>query len=243
MNRRIFPFRWLARWLAAGTHALTPPTNEHWANAIANEIEHIDDDAEALRWAAGALRAAMWARIAHPGSLARHAVGCALGTIALLFVPLAAMRYTDEVRWTSLDFAVAGFMLFSAGLAFMRIVRRSHDPVYIAATALAVGTPLLLTWANLAVGIIGSENNPLNVMYVAVPIIIVAGAAFTRASPAGMVRVLRLSALTQVMIAIVALIAALGDPSSAPLEIVVVNAWFMALLLASSLLYRSLSIQ
>jgi hypothetical protein len=33
---------------------------------------------------------------------------------------------------------------------------------------LAVGTALFLVWSNLAVGLIGSENNPANMMYLGV---------------------------------------------------------------------------
>jgi len=35
----------------------------------------------------------------------------------LLLIPFAAMRFTDEVNWTPLDFITMGFMLLMTGLA------------------------------------------------------------------------------------------------------------------------------
>jgi hypothetical protein len=44
----------------------------------------------------------------------------------LLLIPFIAMRFTDEVNWTPLDFITMGFMLLMTGLAIevaLRIAR------------------------------------------------------------------------------------------------------------------------
>ena len=49
-----------------------------------------------------------------------------LAVPALLLVPFVAMRFTDEVNWTPLDFITMGFMLLMTGLAIevaLRTVR------------------------------------------------------------------------------------------------------------------------
>jgi hypothetical protein len=46
----------------------------------------------------------------------RSAIGVALVTAFILMLPLLAMQFTDEVVWDLTDFAVAGALLFSAGL-------------------------------------------------------------------------------------------------------------------------------
>jgi hypothetical protein len=49
-----------------------------------------------------------------------------LAVPALLLIPLVAMRFTDEVNWTALDFITMGFMLLVTGLAIeaaLRIIR------------------------------------------------------------------------------------------------------------------------
>ena len=61
------------------------------------------------------------------GTVARDLRRVLLGTGAILLVPLVAMRFSAEVNWGVLDFAVAGLLL-----------------------------ALILVWAEPAVGIFGS---------------------------------------------------------------------------------------
>lgn len=84
---------------------------------------------------------------------------------ALLLVPLIAMQFTSEVNWTASDFAVAAVMLGSVGLAIEGVLRISDRLVYRAAAGLAIFTAFVLVWGNLAVGLIGSENEPANLIY------------------------------------------------------------------------------
>ena len=71
-------------------------------------------------------------------------------------------------------------------------------------TAVVVIGVFMQVWANLAVGIIGNENNPANLMFLAIPVIGVLGAVFARFKVTGMVRTLYVMAIVQVMIAIAA---------------------------------------
>ncbi len=75
------------------------------------------------------------------------------GIVALLVLPLLAMRFTVEVNWTAFDFVVAGCLLGGAGLAFellSRRVRTVQQRLIVGAALLAlVGT----LWVNGAVGI------------------------------------------------------------------------------------------
>ena len=80
----------------------------------------------------------------------------ALVTGLLLLVPLVAMQLTDEVRWNLADFVVAGALLFGAGATYHLLAARTDNLAYRAAVGVAVGVTLMLVWANLAVGLIGS---------------------------------------------------------------------------------------
>lgn len=75
------------------------------------------------------------------------------GIAAVLLTPLIAMQFTDEVRWTAFDFAVAGGLLVG-GAGFyelaVRLVRRPHLRALIAA---ALALAVLVIWAQGAVGI------------------------------------------------------------------------------------------
>lgn len=121
------------------------------------------------------------------------------GTAALLIsVPLVAMQFTDEVNWSGSDFLFAGVLLGSVGLAFEFVVRKSFSAAYRfgAATALVAG--FLTVWVNGAVGMIGDEDNPLNLMFGGVLIVALAGALLARLKPAGMARAMTVAAVAQV---------------------------------------------
>jgi len=76
-------------------------------------------------------------------------------------------------------------------------------------------------------------------MYLGVLAIGLAGALITRFRPQGMARALLAMALTQALVAVIALIFRLGAPWSPPLEIVGTNGMFVALFVGSALLFRS----
>lgn len=56
----------------------------------------------------------------------RPAGRVALATALLLLVPLLAMLFTDRIAWGPGDFAMAGILLFGAGLAY-EFAKRKHD--------------------------------------------------------------------------------------------------------------------
>ena len=117
-----------------------------------------------------ALRALVWAAAA-----------------ALLLLPWVAMQFTPEVNWTSLDFVVFGGMLLLACGSCEIALRVATGTCYLLAAGLAVLGVFLQVWANLAVGIIGNEGNPANLMFLAIPVVGVVGALISRFRPAGMV--------------------------------------------------------
>ena len=156
----------------------------------------------------------------------------------LLLLPLVAMQFTDEVNWDETDFAVMGAMLAVACGTYELAARMSGNGAYRAAVAVAVAAAFILIWMNLAVGIIGTEDNPLNLMYGGVLAVVVAGAVIARVQPHGMARALVAAALAQALVAVIAAIAGMGYPASPPLEILGVNALFAALWLLSAWLFR-----
>jgi len=86
------------------------------------------------------------------------------GAALLLLLPLVAMQFTTEVVWTGFDFLLFGVMLAVLGGGIELAVRMSRHYAYRAAAGIALVTGFLLVWMNLAVGIIGNEENPANLM-------------------------------------------------------------------------------
>ena len=74
----------------------------------------------------------------------------------LLFIPLIAMQFTDEVSWTFLDFAVAGVLLLGSGLMCELIMRKINKSQYRILICIVILIVLFLVWAELAVGIFGT---------------------------------------------------------------------------------------
>jgi hypothetical protein len=148
------------------------------------------------------------------------------------------MQFTDEVNWDVADFAVAGALLIGVNVLYELALRMTGNIAYRAAVGVALAAALILVWVNGAVGIIGSENNDANLMYGGVLAVGVIGAIISRFRPNGMARALFAAALTQALVAVIALIAGLGSPESGPLEIVALNGFFVALFAGSALLFQ-----
>ena len=106
------------------------------------------------------------------------------------------------------------------------------------AFALALGAAFLLVWVSLGVGLIGADGDPANAMYAGVIAVGVIGALVSRLERRGMARTLVAMALAQAVVGAIALVGGLGRPWSGPLEIVLSNAFFAALFLASARFFR-----
>jgi hypothetical protein len=164
-------------------------------------------------------------------------VGWSAAALVLL-LPLVAMQFTDEVHWTGSDFAVAGVLLLAVGVSYELTVRMTGNNTYRAAVGLALAAAFLLVWVNGAVGIIGSEDNPANLMYGGVLAIGIIGTLVARFRPHGMARALVAMATAQVLVAAIALVGGLGAPATTPLQIVALNAFFIALFVGSASLFQ-----
>ena len=161
----------------------------------------------------------------------------------ILLLPLLAMQFTTEVAWDFADFMIFGALLAGAGGVYELAMRVSGHRAYRAATAVALAAAFILIWINLAVGIIGDENNPANLMYVGVLAVGIIGASITRGQPRGMARTLSVMAFAQALVPVIALLFLKIAPISGPagLIILVLNIGFIILFVGSALLFRRAS--
>jgi predicted membrane channel-forming protein YqfA (hemolysin III family) len=79
-----------------------------------------------------------------------------LGTIILLLIPFIAMQFTSEVKWTALDFIVAGILLLSVGFVIDFALRKFKTSKYRVAIIIGIIMTFFLIWLELAVGLFGS---------------------------------------------------------------------------------------
>lgn len=122
---------------------------------------------------------------------------------ALVALPAVAMRFTTEVNWTGSDFVFAGVLIGGVGLLLELAVRRSGSLAYRAGAACAVGAGFITVWANAAVGMIGSEDNPFNLVFLGIVAFALAGAVAVRARASGMAVVMALASAAQLGAALV----------------------------------------
>ena len=150
----------------------------------------------------------MATQIQQPRGMREHRSRVAVwGTAAcLLLVPLVAMQFTREVDWTGSDFVVMGAMLAAACGIWELGMWLSRNRAYRAAFAVAALGAFLMTWINLAVGIIGKEGGPLNMLFFAVLAVGIVGALAARFRPLGLAVAMVAMAGGQSMIAVVTLI-------------------------------------
>lgn len=114
----------------------------------------------------------------------------------------------------------------------------SSQTAYRAAAAIAIIAVLLLVWLSLGVGIIGADGDPANWMYAGVIVIGIVGAGISRMQPTGMAYTLLAMAVAQSVVFVIALAAGLGKPWSGPLELFLLNGFFVALFAVSAWLFR-----
>ena len=147
---------------------------------------------------------------------------------ALLLTPLVAMQFTAEVRWGPLDFAAAAILIGGLGLAVELAVRRTPNVAYRLAAAVAALTAFALVWINLAVGFIGHEGNPANLMFAGVLAVALVGSIIARFRPSGMAIAMVATAVAQLLVAIVVFVADLGTLQEVMLTLLFAAPWPLA---------------
>lgn len=135
-------------------------------------------------------------------------------------------------------FILTGILLLIAGLLYMLVASRGRSGTYKLAAGVAAAASLLLVWGNLAVGFIGSEDNPMNLLYAGVLAVGFIGAILARLQPLGMAKAMFATAATQFAVPFVALLIKQPELTLGVLWVIVLNTIFAGLWVASGLLFR-----
>ena len=166
-------------------------------------------------------------------------VRVARATAFILLFPLVATQITDGMAWNLFDFVAAAILVGGVGLTYELLARKAGNIVYRAAVGLALAAAFILVWLVGAVGVIGQDGDPADLMYGGVFAVGVIGAVLARFRPDGMARALLATAVAQALVALIALIAGKHEaPISSVLEILGLNSFFVGLFIASAWLFR-----
>ena len=149
------------------------------------------------------------------------------GSLALLLAPFIAMLLLpgSGVNWTVGDFAFLAMLLGIIGLALELVVRASDSWAYRGGATLALAAGSMLLVANGAVGYIGSEDNPYNLLFFGVLLIAVLGSAIARFRAGGMAWAMAAAGLAH------AVVGGIGFPQdlrTGPITIVFTAMWLGA---------------
>lgn len=146
----------------------------------------------------------------------------------LLMLPAVAMQFESGVDWGQTDFIVMGVLVGSVGLGMEFLVGRSSSLAYGLGAGAALLTTFLTIWTNLAVGMIGPENNPYNLLFAGVLGIALIGSIAARFAPGGMARAMLVTALAQAIAGAAGLSA---DPRGAGFSMLFAAPWLLAAVL------------
>jgi hypothetical protein len=155
--------------------------------------------------------------------------------ILLLLLPLIA-----GAPWTLSDFVLMGLMFLVAGIGVEWAVRASGDTAFRLGAGTAIATAFLLIWVNLAVGFLGDEGNPANLMFAAVLSVAFGGGFLAHFRASGLARAMVAAAACQLVVGIVALVAGWASPGRAGLyEVVMGTSLFAGMWLVSAGLFAT----
>lgn len=169
----------------------------------------------------------------------KHLLPILLIPSCIIMIPAAAMLWKAEGwAWSLADFVVSWVILASAIAAYKLVTSQSNNYAYRVGVGLAVATGVVLIWINGAVGIIGSEDNPANVMYGGVLLIGLIGAVLSRLRASGLAWALLATATAQFLVPIVALIIWRPDFSPGVVQVMGLNFGFVMMFAGSALLFR-----
>lgn len=126
---------------------------------------------------------------------------------ALLITPAVMMlRAVEGWLWTPFDFVFAAVLLYGTTGLIDLAIRKGGSMAYRFGAALAVLVSFLLVWINGAVGVIGDEDNPANLLFIGIIFLALGGAALARFEAKGMARAMLLAFVLTAAIAVAALV-------------------------------------
>ena len=122
-------------------------------------------------------------------------------------------------------------------------ITNTHNTAYRTAVGVALGAAFILFWMIGAIGIMGvGDEHPNDLMYIVVPLVGTFGAVIARFQPYGMARAMLATALAQMLVPVIVLVAGLNLVPISISELIsftlVVNGPFAALYVGSAWLFR-----
>lgn len=158
--------------------------------------------------------------------------------ITLISLIVITTQFSTRAQWNE-SMAYSLILLFIGGSYESWRWLKTCNRIYRLAFSMGLLGILLLGWVSGAVGIIGSENNSVNLMYWAIPVVWIIGSFVSRFKPRGMAFTLSATAIIQFLIPVVALIISseVSWGNAGVIGVFIVNTFFAILFASSGLLF------
>ena len=161
-------------------------------------------------------------------------------TALVLLVPLVAMPFHDGVSRNISAFIFAAVLLTMTGVGYEVMARNDPRAAYRAGAGFALAAGLLIIWIIGAVGIIGSEDEPANLLYGVVLAVGAIGSMIARFAPKGMARAMYATAIAHGLVGVIAVAARWGSTShNWPWDILGLTLLFGVMFLESAVLLQN----
>jgi len=171
-------------------------------------------------------------------SIAQVLIKSLATALGLLILPIIGSFTIDGFLWTTSDYVFAFILFFVPTLVYRLITLSATNFKYRLAIAFALLTGFATVWINLAVGIIGSEDEMINLAYFGILAVGLLGANIVRFKPDGMVKVMAVMTALLIPITFAALVLGYQNlPHSSVIQIIGVNAFFGVLYAQSAFLF------
>ena len=156
------------------------------------------------------------------------------GAAFLLLLPLVT-----GAPWEASDYILVAVIFGTVGGIIELTVRKSASVAYRAGVVVALAASVFHIWFTGAVGIIGNESNPGNVLYLGVVVIAILGSIATLGRARGLMWVMAVVAVAELLVPPIAY-AGVADPVDAVLrrEVFVLGGFFTAMWLLAAWLFR-----
>lgn len=158
--------------------------------------------------------------------------------VGLLMLPLIAMQFTDEVDWDLPDFIIMGALMGMVGGGIELAVKLSKNIRYRVAAVISLTAGFLLMWVNMAVGIIGDGDLPMDLPYFLVMLGGVVGIVASRFRPAGLALTLYLMVAALVLIALAVIVTDSLPMYTTGKDLLGITGFFATLFMVSALLFQ-----
>ncbi len=160
---------------------------------------------------------------------------------AIMLVPVSVQLFSGNFGWSIFDFIGVAIILLAGCLIFDFTARRAPNLSYLAGAGAALAAGFGSLVVNGAVGLVGSEDEPHNLLFLFVLIIAIGGAAIAEGRPSSMARAMFTAALTHVFVSVALVLKARGISDGDPQMEVVGLAMFAGIWLASGWLFQHAS--